>query len=136
MVTWFSQLQDLRTDSFTVLDVDDSSSAVRRVRFNNRSAAPLCAPFDQTLKYFEAWARFQEVLQDPVLLLPLKLMPGDLLAFQNHRILHGRNGYHRGEPRHLQGAYIDVDAVRSRLHASEGTRFKLELGEAGPKEPD
>eukprot|EP00931_Biecheleriopsis_adriatica_P012637 TRINITY_DN11383_c0_g1_i3.p1 TRINITY_DN11383_c0_g1~~TRINITY_DN11383_c0_g1_i3.p1 ORF type:complete len:423 (-),score=73.83 TRINITY_DN11383_c0_g1_i3:164-1432(-) len=127
---------DLRTDSFTVLDVDDSSSAVRRVRFNNRSAAPLCAPFDQTLKYFEAWARFQEVLQDPVLLLPLKLMPGDLLAFQNHRILHGRNGYHRGEPRHLQGAYIDVDAVRSRLHASEGTRFKLELGEAGPKEPD
>ncbi|CAK0910160.1 unnamed protein product, partial [Prorocentrum cordatum] len=129
---------DLRTDSSPVLEVDEPSGAVRRVRFNNRSAAPLRRPaFGATLDYYEAWAALQGELQDERLLVPLRLAPGDLVAFQNHRVLHGRRGYARGARRHLQGAYLDVDALRSLLHGSgprsrDERRHRLQNGGRRP----
>lgn len=42
---------------------------------------------------------------------------GDILAFSNIRLLHGRTGYvdSEGDVRHLIGAYIDWDEIYSRL---------------------
>lgn len=44
-------------------------------------------------------------------------LPGDILAFSNLRVLHGRTGYvdQNGNTRHLVGAFIDWDEVYSRL---------------------
>lgn len=39
--------------------------------------------------------------------------PGDLVAFDNRRILHGRDAFESGGHRHLRGMYIDHDDVRS-----------------------
>lgn len=39
--------------------------------------------------------------------------PGDLVAFDNRRILHGREAFESGGKRHLRGIYIDQDEVRS-----------------------
>ena len=39
--------------------------------------------------------------------------PGDLVGFDNRRILHGREGYTAGGRRHLRGFYMDHDEVRS-----------------------
>ncbi len=39
--------------------------------------------------------------------------PGDLVAFDNRRILHGRSAFESGGKRHLRGMYIDQDEVRS-----------------------
>lgn len=39
--------------------------------------------------------------------------PGDLVAFDNRRILHGREAFESGGRRHLRGIYIDHDEVRS-----------------------
>ena len=39
---------------------------------------------------------------------------GDLVMFDNCRLLHGRTGFDpRQGPRHLQGCYIDIDGPRS-----------------------
>lgn len=42
---------------------------------------------------------------------------GDILAFSNIRLQHGRTGYEdtEGDVRHLIGAYLDWDEIYSRL---------------------
>lgn len=47
----------------------------------------------------------------------LTIFSGDILAFSNTRILHGRTGYvdQNGNTRHLVGAFVDWDEVYSRL---------------------
>ena len=45
-----------------------------------------------------------------------KLMPGDLLMMDNHRLLHGRTSYNPNEgKRYLQGCYIDYDSSEGKL---------------------
>ena len=39
--------------------------------------------------------------------------PGDLIGFDNRRILHGRHSFETGGKRHLRGMYIDQDEIRS-----------------------
>ena len=58
------------------------------------------------------------------------LQAGDLVMFDNCRLLHGRTGFDPAEGlRHLQGCYIDIDGPRSlyrvlrrRLQGSDGVR--------------
>ncbi len=38
---------------------------------------------------------------------------GELVAFDNRRVLHGRRAFKSTERRHLQGCYIDIDAIHS-----------------------
>jgi gamma-butyrobetaine dioxygenase len=46
--------------------------------------------------------------------------PGDLMAFDNRRVLHARTAF---EPstgaRHLRGCYVDTDELRSRIRVLE-----------------
>ena len=46
------------------------------------------------------------------------MQPGDLLLFDNERVLHGRAGESIGE-RHLQGCYADRDGLKSTLAVLE-----------------
>jgi gamma-butyrobetaine dioxygenase len=39
--------------------------------------------------------------------------PGDIVGFDNRRVLHGRDEFSSGGKRHLRGIYIDQDEVRS-----------------------
>ena len=43
----------------------------------------------------------------------ITLRPGELVAFDNRRVLHGRRAFRSSTRRHLQGCYIDIDAIRS-----------------------
>ncbi|MGI9624753.1 MAG: alkaline phosphatase family protein, partial [Acidimicrobiales bacterium] len=38
------------------------------------------------------------------------LGPGELVIFDNRRVLHGRSSFRGGSGRHLQGCYVDMDA--------------------------
>ena len=45
-----------------------------------------------------------------------KLMPGDILMIDNHRLLHGRTVYYTNKgKRFLQGCYIDYDSSEGKL---------------------
>ncbi len=68
-----------------------------------------------TRRYQAARRRLGALLVEPVYELRLRLQPGELLMFDNDRVLHGRTGFDPEEGmRHLQGCYIDHDAPRSR----------------------
>jgi len=45
-----------------------------------------------------------------------KLMPGDLMMMDNHRLLHGRTAFNPNEGRRfLQGCYLDFDSTEGKL---------------------
>ncbi|CAJ1390651.1 unnamed protein product [Effrenium voratum] len=93
---------------------------VERVTFNNRSAAPL--QHEELQRYYEAWALFDRLANSMEFTVKAHLKPGELAIWSNGRVMHGREGYERGAPRHLQGAYLDSDEIQSAVRAalSEG----------------
>lgn len=98
----------------TLLSVD-MDGVVRAVHFNNRSADWLDAPAELAAPWYAAYLRFARILKRPQLELVLRLAPGDCVVLQNDRTLHGRTAFDPGRGRrHLQGCYIDGDAMESR----------------------
>jgi gamma-butyrobetaine dioxygenase len=49
--------------------------------------------------------------------LTFRLGPGDIMCFDNRRILHGRKAFSGSGKRHLQGIYIDRDEIQSTARA-------------------
>jgi gamma-butyrobetaine dioxygenase len=100
-----------------VLSLDSNGNLVR-VAFNNRSAVPLQgSPSQQGYieEYYSAWAKFDALCNHPQRYVTIQLRPGDLAIFLNNRILHGREEYSPGGKRHMQGAYVDHDALHSHV---------------------
>jgi gamma-butyrobetaine dioxygenase len=76
---------------------------------------PDMAPEDQPRAY-AALRRFSEVAASPPFQVCYAFRPGDLVAFDNRRVLHGRTAIDEaGGSRVLHGTYIDHDEVYSRL---------------------
>jgi gamma-butyrobetaine dioxygenase len=71
---------------------------------------------EETPALYRAMRRWHEVLDDPAREWQRRLEPGDLLAFDNHRMLHGRTAFELGASgrRRLFGCYLDVDDLLSR----------------------
>src|SRR5262249_50975184 len=89
------------------------------VHYNSRSIAPLRLPGNGTLAFYLAYRKFARLLHDPRFEVRIRLQAGDLVLFNNHRILHGRTAFNSSEPRHLQGCYLDHDGLLSNLTALE-----------------
>lgn len=65
---------------------------------------------------YAALRRWNELVDDPDNEIRIELRAGDLLAFDNHRLLHGRTAFELGAEgrRRLLGCYLDVEDLRSR----------------------
>ncbi|MEH6577941.1 MAG: TauD/TfdA family dioxygenase [Amphritea sp.] len=70
---------------------------------------------ESTLQHYQAARkRLGELLEDARYERKFKLEAGELMMFDNNRILHGRTGFDPNEgARHLQGCYIDRDGPKS-----------------------
>lgn len=92
----------------------DVTGAVKSIHFSPRlDFVPLFEP--QRLEaYFGARREFDQRLRAPQFEIRFLLRAGDLVMFDNCRLLHGRTGFDPAEGlRHLQGCYIDIDGPRS-----------------------
>ena len=99
------------------LDVDGS---VREVRYSNALLAPLDVPADDMLPTYRALRAFGRILVSGRHELRIRLQPGDVMCFDNYRVLHGRAEFDPNSgPRHLQGCYVDRDDFLSRLRTLE-----------------
>uniref|UniRef100_A0A8D8Q2K0 Gamma-butyrobetaine dioxygenase n=1 Tax=Cacopsylla melanoneura TaxID=428564 RepID=A0A8D8Q2K0_9HEMI len=92
----------------------DSRGEVSRVNFSQpQRDSVFNVTIEEVEPWYEAMAEFTRLLHDPKYLLEFKLSPGEILTFDNIRLVHGRLGY-EGE-RLLEGGYLDWDLVRSRI---------------------
>lgn len=85
------------------------------VHYNNRSIQPLPFAAEAAERYYRAYRHFAMLLREPRFMLRLMMRAGDLVVFDNQRILHGRTCFTAARyPRHLQGCYLTRDSVFSR----------------------
>ena len=75
-------------------------------------AFPDMDPAD-TPRAYEAMRAFSQLAAEDRFQMRYPFEPGDVVGFDNRRILHGRDAYESGGRRHLRGIYIDHDEVRS-----------------------
>lgn len=100
----------------------DLRGQLTRMRFNNWLRSSLKVAEELVAPMYEAIAALWALLRDPRYHLNLKLNPGELIAYDNNRILHGRKSFDpsSGE-RHLQGCYMNMEDLDSALRLLERT---------------
>jgi len=105
---------DIRTHA-TVIETD-RKGGLQRIRFNNWLRGSTVLPDATLAQMYAAMGKFWRMLRNPQYQLHLRLRPGELITYDNHRVLHGRTSFDvsSGE-RHLQGCYINQEDVDSML---------------------
>jgi alpha-ketoglutarate-dependent taurine dioxygenase len=97
----------------TMLEVD-TRDQFRAIHYDHGSIAPLPLKGPLLKKYYAAYRQLADFLCDPARSVIYRLQPGDLVLFDNTRILQGRSEG-EGGPSHLQGCYLDADGLYSSL---------------------
>ncbi len=94
----------------------DAAGELTEVRYTPWLRAPLRAPIDVQDRAYTSIRAFMRRNTDPTYQLQVTYRPGDLLAFDNRRVLHGRSSYSEaGGKRHLEGCYADRDDLHSAI---------------------
>jgi gamma-butyrobetaine dioxygenase len=100
--------------SVPILELDPEG-ALKTVRLNHRSLDLRPAEAERLEAWYDAYLLFYERLHAERCAFARRLAPGELVIFDNRRILHGRRAFERGGARWLRGAYADVDGLEATL---------------------
>ncbi len=113
----------------------DRDYALAGIRFDEKSLAPLDVDPPQVDEYYRALIRFTKAVNDPGRALHVRLQPGQVLVFDNQRVLHGRTGFiASGGQRHVRLATVDRDEFHSQVrtvrarHGRKGVDERLAGG--------
>ncbi|XP_022089273.1 gamma-butyrobetaine dioxygenase-like isoform X2 [Acanthaster planci] len=93
---------------------------IEAIILSNHSRDPMLrVPVDQVLPIYRALDKYFKMLQQPENVLKYKMQKGDILTFNNKRMLHGRSSFKLIENgnRHLELGYLEWDEIYSRLRA-------------------
>jgi gamma-butyrobetaine dioxygenase len=94
----------------------DAAGEPVEIRYNAHIAAVFDMPADVLPSYYRAWRAIMARTRQPRYIVALKLAAGEMVVFDNRRILHGREAF---DPttgfRHLRGCYVDRGEFDSRL---------------------
>lgn len=106
----------------------DERGQITGVRYNTFLRAPLKAPLHVQDRAYKAYRAFCARAQQVRYRMMFRYEPGDLLAFDNRRALHGRAGYEaKGGARFIEGTYADRDDLYSRIRTLH-RQLRLEAG--------
>ena len=94
----------------------DKEGDYKQVRYSTRvDYVPPLEP-EKLKNFYQARKLLSELYCSAEFELKFKLQPGDIMMFDNHRLLHGRTAYNANEGmRHLQGCYLEFDATDGKL---------------------
>ena len=94
----------------------DGNGDFKQVRFSPRLDFVPLMDKEKLNIYYAARRKISELYNSEKFRIEFKLLPGDLLMMDNHRLLHGRTTYDANEgKRFLQGCYIDYDSTEGKL---------------------
>ena len=99
----------------TVIAIDGDGE-IRGIRITDRTLPPLDLPLELIEPAYRALGEFYRLLLSPQRCFEYLLQPGELVVFDNHRVLHGRRAFDplAGE-RWLQQLSIDREEFQNRL---------------------
>jgi gamma-butyrobetaine dioxygenase len=94
----------------------DSAGNLVEMRLNNWIRDALHLPVAQIDAWYSAYGLLWTLFHSQAHQLEFTLRPGQMVAFDNRRVLHGRREFDPNSgARHLQGTYLDRDMLASRL---------------------
>ena len=94
----------------------DRDGNLLEIRVTPWLRAPMVAPLSIQQKAYRSIRTFTRYAQDPANQLVFKYEAGDLLAFDNRRVLHGRRAYSADSgQRTIEGIYADRDELYSKI---------------------
>lgn len=96
----------------------DLDGAVVGLRVNHRALRALPLDGDEAEAWYDAYLDFYRRLHAPVARLERRLDPGEMVIFDNRRLLHGRSAY--AGARWLQGCYAERDGLMATLARLSG----------------
>ncbi len=98
----------------------DAAGDLKMIRFSNQTRRVLRCPPELVEPFYAGYHRLSALLNDPASQIHFRLRPGDMLAMNNHRVLHARDAFDQGSGhRHLQIGSMDLDIVDSRIRMIE-----------------
>ncbi|MGE4612224.1 MAG: TauD/TfdA family dioxygenase [Paracoccaceae bacterium] len=93
-----------------------SEGEVIEIRYNAHLAGIFDMPAEIMPTYYRAYRAYMAKTRDPKYRLTLKLKAGEMVVFDNRRVLHGRDSFDPSTGyRHLHGCYVDRGEFFSRL---------------------
>ncbi|MFM9937584.1 MAG: TauD/TfdA family dioxygenase [Novosphingobium sp.] len=105
---------DIRVHA-TVIQLDQQGR-VSEIRYNAHIAAMFDMPAEIMPRYYRAYRAMMAKTRNPAYQLTFKLGAGEMVVFDNRRILHGRESFDPASGfRHLHGCYVDRGEFASRL---------------------
>ena len=94
----------------------DEKNNLKQIRFSTRLDYVPPLEKDKLDLYYKARKKISDLYNSEKFRIEFKLMPGDIMMMDNHRLLHGRTVYDANEgKRFLQGCYIDHDSSEGKL---------------------
>jgi gamma-butyrobetaine dioxygenase len=103
-----------------VIELDPRELTVA-VHVNNRSKWVPVGPAERVGEWYTAYFELLSLLESPEAQVVFRLQPGDVLVFDNLRVLHARTGFSGEGQRRLQGCYADRDGFLSSLALARRT---------------
>ena len=111
---FFDRECDIRTHQPVI--TLDHTGAIQEVRFNAHLVDLIDLPLETVDAWYRAYRAFMRLTRDPAFRLTFKMAAGEMTAFDNRRILHGREAFNPATGnRHLHGCYVDRVEYDSRM---------------------
>lgn len=77
--------------------------------------APVDAQPDDVERFYDALRPLLDMIYVGEETVKLRIDAGEMLIFNNHRLLHGRSAFNAESGRHVRSAHVDLDEFHSRL---------------------
>ena len=95
----------------------DENKDYSDIRFNISTVGAFDIHPNKMKKYYSSYRKFASLVHKKKFTVNFRLQAGDILCFDNRRVLHGRTSFDPNSgQRHLQGYYMDRDEIISRLN--------------------
>jgi gamma-butyrobetaine dioxygenase len=105
---------DIR-ERFPVI-VRDRQGSVREIRFNAHLVDVIDLETQDLARFYPAYRTFMRMLRDPAYVRAFRLKAGEMVAFDNRRVLHGREAFNPATGfRRLNGCYVVRGEFLSRI---------------------
>lgn len=111
---FFDREADIRIRRPVITLREDGS--VSELRYNAHIADLIDLPEGEVDAWYRSYRSLMRITRDPAYRLTFKMTGGEMVAFDNRRVLHGREAFNPATgKRHLHGCYVDRGEFLSRL---------------------
>ncbi|MEO8266275.1 MAG: TauD/TfdA family dioxygenase [Ilumatobacteraceae bacterium] len=96
----------------------ESNGTVTGIRINDRCMAPVDAEADVAVRFYRAVIELMRRINSGDGMITIHLQPGNVLVFDNQRLLHGRTEFDPSAGRHVRSCHVDLDEFYSSLRVA------------------